>query len=149
MSCYNHRMGRRLTIAFIVAAGMLAALCACSGGAGNGFNLPAGPADMSGTYLGTATNPVNGDSITVTIVLLESEDNFEAGLGYPEDDSVAPVFGMGSRSGASFAVIMNQGTGREFYFEGTVGTDGELTGEIRYPDRSEALSVWALLQPAS
>lgn len=142
-------MGRRLTIAFIIAAGMVAALCACGGGAGNGFNIPPGPADMSGTYLGTATNPANNDSITIRVRLLESEAGFEAGLSYPDDDLVAEVFGMGSRNGESFAVIMNEETGSEFYFDGTVGTDGELNGFIRYPDRSESLTVWALLQPAS
>jgi hypothetical protein len=139
---------RRLIWVFIIAAGMLAALGACGGSNGASFNLPAGPADMSGTYLGTATNPTSGDSIVIAIVLLDTEGNFEAGLGYPEDESVAPVYGTGSRNGWSFAVIMNEGTGHEFYLEGTVSTDGELNGIIRYPDRNETLTVWALLQPA-
>lgn len=142
-------MGRRLIFAYIIAAGMLAALCACSGGSGNGINIPAGPGDMSGTYLGTATNPANNDSIAVQVRLLETQVQLEAGLSYPGDAAVEEVFGAGSRNGESFSVIMNQGTGSEFYFEGTVGTDGELNGEIRYPDRSETLVVWALLQPAS
>jgi hypothetical protein len=142
-------MTARIIWAFIIVAGMLATLFACGGGAGNGFNIPAGPADMSGTYLGTATNPADNDSIAIQVRLLETQVQLEAGLSYPDDAAVEEVFGEGSRDGESFAVIMNQGTGREFYFEGTVGTDGELNGVIRYPDRSETLTVWALLQPAS
>ncbi len=135
-------------MALIIVAGMLAALNACGGGAGQTFNVPTGPANMSGTYHGTATNPASGASIVIQVRLLETEELLEAGLSYPDDEAVAEVFGEGSRNGGSFSVIMNMETGREFYFEGTVSASGEINATIHYPDHSETLTVWALLQPA-
>ncbi len=145
-------MARRLICAFVVAAGMLAALCACGGGKGQAFDVPTGPANMSGIYLGTVSSVLNSDAtdtISIAVKLLETQVGLEAGMSYPDDPDVLEVFGTGSRNGGSFGVIMNEGTGREFYFEGTVDAHGELNGIIRYPDRIETLSVWALLQPAT
>jgi hypothetical protein len=145
-------MARRHICAFVVAAGMLAALCACGGGKGQAFDVPTGPANMTGIYLGTVYSVLSSDTtdtISIAVELLETQAGLEAGMSYPDDPNVAKVYGMGSRNRGSFGVIMNEGTGREFYFEGTVGAGGELNGIIRYPDRIETLSVWALLQPAS
>jgi hypothetical protein len=49
-------------------------------------------------------------------------------------------------TGRSFALVLNEGTGRESYFEGFVSVDGlELTATLHYPDRGETFTIWALL----
>jgi len=119
------------------------ALASCASGGGPG-PAPGGSVDLTGVFQGTATAP-GGASIVVEIELLLDGSFLEAAIRYPEDPGVSGVYGTGSAWGRSFSLIMNERTGREFYLEGWLSENlRELNATIRYPDRTETLTVWAL-----
>jgi hypothetical protein len=132
-----------MRIAAILAAFLAAAVVSCGSGSGPG-PAPGGTVSLTGVYQGTATAP-GGASIVVEIEFLQHPSFLEAALRYPDDTGVAPLFGSGSSWGRSFALVMNKRTGREFYLEGWLSEDlREMNATIRYPDRGETLTVWAL-----
>lgn len=137
------RYNRAMRIAAILAAFLAISLVSCGSGGGPG-PAPGGSVDLTGVFQGTASG-AGGASIVVEIELLQHRDFLEVAIRYPEDASVTPLFGTGSSWGRSFALVMNKRTGREFYLEGWLSEDlREMNATIRYPDRGETLTVWAL-----
>ena len=133
----------RMRLAALLA---LIALFATGCGGGGAIGLPpGGQVSIDGYYAGIATASSTGAEITIEIELA-TFDKLEVALRYPEDSQVEPLFGIGSQWGRSFALVLNEGTGRESYFEGFVSEDGrELTATLHYPDRDETFTIWALL----
>ena len=130
----------------LAALSVLVALFAAGcGGGGEIAPPPGGEVSIDGYYAGIATASSSGAEITIEIELATFE-KLEVALRYPEDSQVEPLFGVGSQWGRSFALVLNERTGRESYFEGFVSVDGtELTATLHYPDRDETFTIWALL----
>lgn len=141
-SCYNRAMRMRLA-----ALGVLLALFAAAcGGGGEIGPPPGGEISIDGYYAGIATASSSGAEITIEIELATFNGQLEVALRYPENEQVEPLFGIGSHWGRSFALVLNERTGRESYFEGFISEDGrELTATLHYPDSAETFTIWALL----